>query len=182
MAGSKRKRGPRKAGRAPAAAKGAVKGGSRRRLTGWAVVGGLVLGGLILVLWRGEEGDAPAPPGPPGPEQLALGARLYDDYCAACHGANREGQPNWRQRRADGRLPAPPQDGTGHTWHHADDHLFRVTKYGIAAVAPAGYQTDMTGFGELLSDAEIWAILAFIKSRWPPQIQVRQAEISRRAD
>ncbi len=33
----------------------------------------------------------------------------------------------------------------------------------------------MTGFGETLTDAEIWAVLAFIKAQWPPEIQEVQA-------
>ncbi len=39
----------------------------------------------------------------------------------------------------------------------------------------------MTGFGEVLSDTEIRAVLAYIKSRWPETIRRRQAEISARA-
>jgi mono/diheme cytochrome c family protein len=31
----------------------------------------------------------------------------------------------------------------------------------------------------LLSDEEIWAVLAYIKSRWPPDIQERQRQIDR---
>ena len=37
----------------------------------------------------------------------------------------------------------------------------------------------MPAFGQTLSDAEIWAVLAFIKSRWPEEIRARQAEITR---
>ena len=55
-----------------------------------------------------------------GQSQSASGAAVYVKHCASCHGANREGQPNWRERRPDGRLPAPPHDASGHTWHHAD--------------------------------------------------------------
>ena len=32
--------------------------------------------------------------------------------------------------------------------------------------APQGYASDMPAFGDRLSDDEIWAVLAFIKSRW----------------
>ncbi|MDD9925442.1 MAG: cytochrome c [Rhodospirillaceae bacterium] len=110
---------------------------------------------------------------------VAQGKAVYADQCASCHGVNLEGQPNWRQRRADGRLPAPPHDETGHTWHHPDAHLFQVTKYGTAAVAGPDYKTDMTAFGEILSDTEIWAVLAFIKSRWPAAIQRRHNELNR---
>ena len=55
---------------------------------------------------------------------LDRGQALYADSCAACHGANLEGQPDWRVPGADGILPAPPHDETGHTWHHDNQLLF----------------------------------------------------------
>jgi mono/diheme cytochrome c family protein len=106
--------------------------------------------------------------------QVAAGAAVYRDQCARCHGANLEGQPAWQHRKPDGRLPAPPHDATGHTWHHPDAQLFQLTKEGLAPIAPEGYQSDMPAFGGSLSDDEIWAVLAYIKSQWPPDIQRRQ--------
>lgn len=108
--------------------------------------------------------------------QVALGERLYATSCANCHGASLEGQPNWQRRLPNGRVPAPPHDASGHTWHHPDAYLFRVTKLGPAAY-PAGHQTDMPAFGETLSDSEIAAVLAFIKSRWSEDIRARQARL-----
>jgi mono/diheme cytochrome c family protein len=108
---------------------------------------------------------------------IAQGRTLYADYCASCHGANLEGEPDWRQRRANGRLPAPPHDETGHTWHHSDETLFNITKFGTAAFAPEGYETDMAGFGDVMSDTEIIATLAFIKSQWPEEIREIQSGI-----
>ncbi len=113
-------------------------------------------------------------------ERLALGQRVYVDACASCHGENLEGQADWRLRNADGRLPAPPHDPTGHTWHHPDQMLFEMTKLGIEALAPEGYQSDMPGFADDLSDGEIRAVLAFIRSTWPPKIQTRQEEATKR--
>ena len=111
---------------------------------------------------------------------VARGQGIYAEHCASCHGARLQGQPNWRQRRPDGRLPAPPHDETGHTWHHADMQLFQITKFGTAAIAGPDYKTDMAGFSEALSDAEIWAVLAYIKSRWPQSVRQRHAEINKR--
>ena len=109
------------------------------------------------------------------PARVARGEQLYAQQCAACHGANLEGQPNWRSRLPNGRLPAPPHDETGHTWHHPDRMLFALTKQGVAPpYAPAGYESDMPAFGGKLSDDEIWAVLAFIKSRWTSR-EVREA-------
>ena len=107
-------------------------------------------------------------------EQVALGQQVYTEACASCHGTKLEGQPNWKVRQANGRLPAPPHDDTGHTWHHPDQMLFEITKLGVAAFAPEGYESDMPGFADSLSDDQIWAVLAYIKNTWPPEIRAQQ--------
>src|SRR6185295_13954736 len=85
---------------------------------------------------------------PPDPK---LGAKLYAQHCGACHGMKLEGQPNWRQRLPNGRLPAPPHDESGHTWHHPPQVLFGITKFGLVPpFAPAGYQSDMPAFAGTL--------------------------------
>lgn len=104
------------------------------------------------------------------------GAALYQQNCASCHGAELQGQPDWRSPGPDGRLPAPPHDATGHTWHHGDNILFRITRDGTAAVVGGGYESDMPGFGDSLRDAEIRAILDYIKSTWPERERANQRE------
>lgn len=98
---------------------------------------------------------------------LALGGSLYAAQCARCHGANLEGQPDWKRRLSNGRLPAPPHDASGHTWHHSDAVLFEITKKGTAAVVGGGYESDMPGFEGVLTDDQMHAVLAFIKTIWP---------------
>ncbi|WP_108484832.1 c-type cytochrome [Oceaniglobus ichthyenteri] len=112
------------------------------------------------------------------PDVVARGAELYAQNCASCHGAALEGQENWRTRLPSGVLPAPPHDPTGHTWHHSDAHLFALTKYGVAALVGQGYESDMIGYGDVLSDAEIAATLAYIKSTWPAEIIARHNEMN----
>ena len=89
--------------------------------------------------------------------QNDAGAALYAENCASCHGADLEGQPNWREANADGTLPAPPHDETGHTWHHDDAYLFDYTKHGGAAVLKAmgidNVPSAMPGFADQMSDA-----------------------------
>lgn len=107
--------------------------------------------------------------------QVGRGEIVYRDHCAACHGADLEGQPDWRVRKPNGRLPAPPHDASGHTWHHSDEQLFALTKIGVVPpLASQGYESDMPGFAASLSDEEIWNVLAYIKSRWPADIRARQ--------
>ena len=113
---------------------------------------------------------------------LAQGAKVYAVHCAACHGAKLQGQANWRQRDAAGRLPAPPHDATGHTWHHPDEVLFDITKLGVAKAANLkDYETAMPAFDGVLSDAEIIAVLSWIKAQWPAEIQAQQDEVTRAA-
>lgn len=110
---------------------------------------------------------------------LAQGEDLYQQYCAACHGVNLEGQGDWRSPGPDGRLPAPPHDETGHTWHHGDQLLFAYTKYGgkdLMAQRGMEFDSGMPGFEDTLTDPEIWAILDYIKSTWPDRVQTIQAQ------
>jgi len=110
---------------------------------------------------------------------IAAGQILYAESCAACHGATLEGEDDWRSPRDDGSLPAPPHDASGHTWHHPDSMLFTYTKKGGEATLAAQeieFNSGMPGFGDQLSDEEIWNILAYIKSTWPEREHAAQAE------
>ena len=103
------------------------------------------------------------------------GEENYQLHCANCHGVDLEGQPNWRKLKADGSLPAPPHDETGHTWHHDTKMLIDYTKYGgqktLATVGFTDYNSGMPGYQDVLSDLQIWEVLAFIRSTWPKEIQ-----------
>jgi mono/diheme cytochrome c family protein len=152
------------------------------RVGGRTLILGLALAGLVAgagyLAYERLRGPAAAAP---DSTRLALGGALYGAHCAACHGAELEGEPNWRRRKPDGLLPAPPHDETGHTWHHSDGQLFEITKRGTAALVGSDYQTAMGPFGAVLSDDEIRAVLDYIKSRWPENIRARQAGITERA-
>ena len=110
---------------------------------------------------------------------VARGEIVYQAHCASCHGVQLEGQPNWRQRNAQGRLPAPPHDASGHTWHHADDLLFEITKFGPGVViGDTSYLSDMPAYANILNDAEIVAVLSFIKNTWPDNERQWQEEVN----
>lgn len=138
-------------------------------------------GAVILALSAAAMGtSAPAQGFLPwdDPAAVARGADVYAAECASCHGATLEGAPDWRSPGPDGLLPAPPHDASGHTWHHADALLFRITKYGSAAVVGGGYRSAMAGFGDVLSDADIIAVLAYIKSTWPPRVRAMHDRVN----
>ena len=115
---------------------------------------------------------------PADASQVALGKTVYATYCAACHGANLQGQGDWQGRKPDGKLPAPPHDASGHTWHHDDETLLHITKFGFDKFAGPGYKTDMPKYADILSDEQTWAVLAYIKSTWPEDILTRQAGLN----
>ncbi|ACM33632.1 MULTISPECIES: c-type cytochrome [Diaphorobacter] len=116
---------------------------------------------------------------PDDPQVLRIGERIYAQQCAACHGAKGEGQADWREPGADGLLPAPPHDPSGHTWHHPDEQLFAITKQGLAQlINQPDYRTAMPIYGGVLSDDEIVAVLSWIKAQWPPEIRQRHDEIN----
>lgn len=110
-------------------------------------------------------------------EMIAEGQDIYAESCASCHGAELEGAPDRRRRNETGRMPAPPHDESGHTWHHSDADLFTITKSGLGTVVP-GYESDMPAFEGVLSDAEIKAVLGYIKSTWPERARAVQAEVT----
>jgi mono/diheme cytochrome c family protein len=111
---------------------------------------------------------------------LRVGAKVYQAHCASCHGARLEGQANWREKGADGLLPAPPHDASGHTWHHPDDVLFRITKQGVGSVANIkDYKSAMPAFDGVLTDAEIIAALSWIKALWPADVRAQQEKVNK---
>jgi mono/diheme cytochrome c family protein len=110
---------------------------------------------------------------------LSVGKALYAQHCAVCHGAKLEGQPNWRSKLPNGRMPAPPHDDSGHTWHHPDEVLFGISKRGLVPpYAPPGYESDMPAFAGTLSDDEIRAVLAYIGSHWSSEVLKQRREMT----
>ncbi|WP_299782861.1 cytochrome c [uncultured Roseobacter sp.] len=109
---------------------------------------------------------------------LARREAIYAEACAACHGANLQGEPNWRSPGPDGRLPAPPHDATGHTWHHSDRVLLDITMRGTAAVVGRGYESNMPGFGDTYSEDELRDVLEWIKTQWPERERAHQAQVT----
>ena len=77
---------------------------SKKRKLGMGV--GVTVVALAVVAYvLFSQRTAPAKLLDPGNGQLVQrGAEVYASQCASCHGTELEGQPSWRQRRANGRL------------------------------------------------------------------------------
>jgi mono/diheme cytochrome c family protein len=88
---------------------------------------------------------------------IAQGARLFPEHCGGCHGiAGRGDGP------AAKTLPIPPADLTAqHLWNHSDGELFRWLSRGMTS--PQGDQA-MPGFAKILSEADRWALIDFIRA------------------
>ena len=111
------------------------------------------------------------------PEQVALGNRVYFAQCVSCHGAKLEGSPTGASAcRAVNFLPAArPQ------WSHVASlrrAALRHRKERHRAARASGLSKRYAGVRRRLSDAEIWAVLAYIRSTWPEETRKLQAGVS----
>ena len=59
--------------------------------------------------------------------------------------------------------------------------LLKIIRDGPAFYASLGVETDMPAFGHVLSEGEMAAVLAYIKSTWPPEIRAHSARINEQA-
>lgn len=107
--------------------------------------------------------------------KVMAGRRLYAQRCASCHGRQLQGQPLWQLQDQYARMRAPAHDASGHTWEHSDEDLFHMTKYGRFTGTTPGGRSYMPAFASSLDDAQILAVIAFIKARWPLGLRVSQA-------
>ena len=141
---------------------------------------GVVIIGAAAVLYSTIRPSGPAFIDPADQSLVMQGKAIYVNNCAACHGEALQGQPNWRERMSNGRLPAPPHDKSGHTWHHPDAMLVDMVKNGLVPgkTVPPGYVSDMPAYRDILSDQEIIAVLTYIKSTWPPKVLEAQKEVT----
>ena len=147
-----------------------------------SAAGGLLIGGVIfyfsLPLGKAELGISLQHS---DRAVVDVGKAIYAENCASCHGVALEGQANWRQRDAEGYLPAPHHDERGHNWHHPDSYLFLMTKYSIEEMIGKLYPKNMPVFEDKLTDDEIIAASSYIKSTWSGRIQLKDDELNARA-
>lgn len=92
------------------------------------------------------------------------GKTLFAKHCSSCHGATGEGDSNWRQPDKDGFWPAPPLNGSAHTWHHPQQWLINKIKFG----GQVG-KSKMPAWKDKLTEQEVLSVLAYIQSLWPEQ-------------
>ena len=106
-----------------------------------------------------RNGASPAPIAASALEMKA-GASIFAAQCSACHGSDGKGVPGLFPGLA---LSLPP--------HAADPtSLIRVALEGARTVSTAGEPTGpgMPSFGWKLNDAEIAAVLTYVRNSWGP--------------
>lgn len=111
------------------------------------------------------------------PQEIDTGRRIYEQQCAACHGAKGEGQPGWEKRNVLGELPAPPHDRSGHTWKHADAMLYKTIQNGWRDPFNKTKRLTMPGYKDVLTPHQTRAVINYLKTMWTPeQRSVQRAE------
>ena len=149
-----------------------------------AVVVLIALAVILLIGCSSAPGESAPTGGVLNPSAVSAGRETFAANCAVCHGTAGQGQPNWHIKNPDGTLPAPPLNGDGHTWHHADGLLYRIVSQGGAIPELPDYKSGMPAFGEQLSRQEIIAVLTYVKGLWGDKtkrglsIRKSQAQVS----
>ena len=86
-------------------------------------------------------------------ESLGDGKRIYQRYCASCHGSNAEGGPG------NDLIPAAPDLTDKESKHGSTDgEIFSVIKNGVPP------ELNMIPFGDQIKDTEIWNVVNYIRS------------------
>ncbi len=99
-------------------------------------------------------------------QQINEGKQVFEANCQVCHGVEAAGVvKNWQKPGTDGKYPAPPLNGTAHTWHHDTKSLLgTINRGGI----PLG--GTMPAFKDTLTEEEKSAVLIYIQSLWPEEL------------
>lgn len=128
----------------------------------------------IALVWQACTG--PGSSGAGAEDRLvARGAQLYATHCVGCHG----------DREGGGALTGVPSHGPdGHTWHHSDRNLTDIILNGSGEMGEMmrrmmGVPQEtprMPAFKGTLSENDVRAILAYIKTFWTDEQRRFQQE------
>jgi len=98
-------------------------------------------------------------PTPITPANLIEGAKEYEEHCAFCHGGAKA-----KVSPMQDKFSPPAPQLINRIPHDDDAWLFWVTKHGVR-------MTGMPSWSGVMSDEEMWKVIAFIKhsDRLPPE-------------
>ena len=110
------------------------------------------------VSWSGAGSGGPAAP----PDPMVVGKRIYTRNCAVCHQSEGQG--------VAGQFP--PLAGSewviSEGWH-GDNHIVQIVLDGLhgpVTVDGKTYNNAMAPWGTVLKDAEIAAVLTYVRNSW----------------
>ncbi len=134
---------------------------------GWVCHVSLSMAVVLLASCGSNEGTrSPIPTAHP---LIERGAVLYQANCQSCHGGATGGK---------GTDIPPPHNANGHTWHHPDQQLTEIILDGFSfSVGPQ----KMPAFKDKLSEEDVKAVLAYIKTWWTPEQREWQAKVTAQA-
>jgi mono/diheme cytochrome c family protein len=97
-----------------------------------------------------------ANPLPPSPENLARAGQVYAINCAACHGPAGDGRGPVAAYylRSTNAVVEPVDFNTPRVQARTDGELYWIVRYGLGNMPP---------YGDLLTEADLWATVAFIR-------------------
>lgn len=111
-----------------------------------------IVGIVVAASVAARSGDSASTTPVVDQEVLDAGGTLYAETCATCHGDDGEGF-------ARSAVPAPPLDGSAHSWHHSDEQIVSLLRTG---------GTQMPAVASDWPDADVEAVLAYVKNWWAP--------------
>ena len=105
-------------------------------------------------------------PVPPTEKSVAAGKKMYDKYCANCHGVTGNGVSENAQKLADAG-EAKPSDLTDDKWDHGstDGEIFVNIRDGV------GVNGAMKGLNGRpgVSDEDMWNMVNYIRTLHKPK-------------
>ncbi|MSP47986.1 MAG: cytochrome c [Alphaproteobacteria bacterium] len=150
----------------------------RSRFTLIAAIVAIVVTGTVMMIERRLAATA-TDARPDRPAQVALGRTLYRQHCSYCHGVDREGHEDWRPDMPVALGLAPPLDERSPAVDRSDRQVFEQVKFGGQPFLPAGARSQMPAFEFNLTDAQVWALVAYLKNRWPDEALARRERANR---
>jgi mono/diheme cytochrome c family protein len=122
----------------------------------WLLLALVLASAAILVYLSIQPGEPIA-----SAEVIALGAQVYGEACANCHGDQGQGHAFVEQ--------APALDNSEHAWHHPDGQIQDLIMNG-GSMMPA--------FGDKLGDEEIKAVIRYFQTWWTAEQLATQQRAS----
>lgn len=144
-----------------------------RFITASRVAVALLVAGGVLGGCSKKETPAPAPAQKSAAatravtmETMMNGARLYQEYCAQCHGPEAQGHPDWQNPAV---TAAPPLNGSGNEWKRSRSEIIAIIQNGITRQG----EPVMPAWKGRVADKDLDDLLTWMTALWPNDVYER---------